>query len=128
MSQEFDLLKISKISLILLGISHLFNAAFTFGYEQQFFLRSITLFILIFVVYVLSNLNKVDNSTHEGKMVFVFLILFIYNPIIPIHLGSSEAWLAPNILSGLYLLYLFLFFDKLIEKLKKSNKPTVILK
>jgi hypothetical protein len=128
MSQEFDLLKISKYSLIILGISHLLNAAFTFGYEQQFFLRAITFLILILVWYVLSNMKKVDNSGHEVKMVFIFIILFIYNPIIPVHFGSREAWLAPNILSGLYLLYLFFFFDKLIEKLKKSNKPNVILK
>lgn len=128
MTIKVNLLFYSKYFSSILGLLHLLNAAFTFGYEQQFFLRSVTLFVVLMLIYVLANMNKVDKSQHGGKIFLLVLVLILYNPIIPVHLGSSSAWLAPNIFSGAYFLLIYFYFDKLIEKLKKSNHTIIEIK
>jgi hypothetical protein len=128
MTKKVNLLTNSKNSSLFLGFLHLLNAAFTFGYEQQFFLRSITSFVIVLLMYVLANMSKVDKSHHEGKMFLLALILILYNPIIPVHLGSASAWLAPNIFSGAYFLLVYFYFDKLSDKLKKINQSPIQLK
>jgi len=102
MKLTIDVYKIGARLTLLAALINLAMAIFDLDYDFSFFVRFFTFFTYLILMYIVSKSTSIV-SLPSRNLFFVIIIILavIYNPIIPVHLGSSTPWFYLNLFNAL---------------------------
>jgi hypothetical protein len=118
MEVKLNIVLLGKWLTLFVGLLYFFNPILNYTYEFQFFVKATSFYSGVALFYMFYELAKASKYTYFFKGFFLVAIMILNNPFFVIHLGSQSAWIAPNILSGLYFIYIYHGLTLL-----KTNKP-----
>ena len=107
METKLDLLKLGKWLTLSVGLLYFFNPILNYSYEFQFFVKATSFYGGVILFFIFYQLSKSIHYPYVLKGFLLISIMILNNPFFVIHLGSSSAWIAPNILTGLYFIFIY---------------------
>lgn len=118
MNVKIEVVLIGKWLTLAVGLLYFFNPILNYSYEFQFFVKATSFYAGSLLFFIFYQLSKITTFPYFFKGLFLLAIMILNNPFFVIHLGSANAWTAPNILTGLY--FIFIYQQLTLLKVNKS--------